>query len=71
MVSSIFQSLGKRERIISLPPVLFLSLVRLVRLFRPRLGVSPAMVQRMNEDLSIDFQPAVRDFAYQPRRFKC
>jgi nucleoside-diphosphate-sugar epimerase len=71
MVSVIFQSLGKRERIISLPPVLFLSLVRLVRLFRPRLGVSPAMVQRMNDDLSFDFQPAVRDFAYQPRRFKC
>ena len=71
MVSSIFQGLGKRERIISLPPVLFLSLVRLVRLFRPRLGVSPAMVRRMNEDLSFDFRTAVRDFAYQPRRFRC
>lgn len=71
MVSRIFQGLGKRERIISLPPALFLSLVQFVRLFRPRLGVSPAMVQRMNEDLSFDFQAAVRDFAYQPRGFRC
>ncbi|MEA2108220.1 MAG: hypothetical protein U9P07_02210 [Pseudomonadota bacterium] len=71
MVSRIFQGLGKQERIISLPPVLFLSLVRLARLCRPRLGVSPAMVQRMNEDLSFDFRTAVRDFAYQPRRFQC
>ncbi|MEA3241493.1 MAG: hypothetical protein U9P37_07990 [Pseudomonadota bacterium] len=71
MVSRIFQGLGKRERIISLPPALFLSLVRLARLCRPHLGVSPAMVQRMNEDLSFDFRTAVRDFAYQPRRFQC
>ncbi len=71
MVSRIFGGLGKQERIISLPPVLFLFLVRLVRLFRPRLGVSPAMVKRMNEDLSFDFQAAARDFAYQPRGFRC
>ena len=71
MVSRIFQGLGKQERIISLPPILFSFLVRFVHLFRPRLGVSPAMVQRMNEDLSFDFQPAVRDFAYQPRGFRC
>ncbi len=71
MVSRIFQSLGKQERIISLPPVLFSSLIRFARLFRPRLGVSPAMVQRMNEDLSFDFRAATRDFAYQPRGFLC
>lgn len=71
MVGRIFQGLGKRERIITLPPVLFLSLVWLVRLFRPRLGVSPAMVQRMNENLSFDFQAAVRDFSWKPREFQC
>lgn len=71
MVSRIFAGLGKKERIIALPPALFLSFVRLVRLFRPRLGVSPAMVRRMNEDLSFDFRAAARDFAYQPRGFWC
>lgn len=71
MVSRIFQDLGKPERIISLPPFLFSSFVRLLRLFRPRLNVSPAMVRRMNEDLSFDFRAATRDFAYQPRGFQC
>lgn len=71
MVSRIFQGLGKRERIISLPPVLFSLLVQCVCLFRPGLEISPSMVQRMNEDLSFDFQAAVRDFSYLPRGFRC
>ncbi len=71
MVSRIFQSLGKPERIISLPPIVFSSLVRLARVVKPRLGVSPAMVERMNEDLSYDFRAAERDFDYRPRGFLC
>lgn len=71
MVSRIFAGLGKKERIIALPPALFLSLVWFARLCRPRLGVSPAMVRRMNEDLSFDCRAAARDFAYQPRGFWC
>ena len=71
MVARVFQCLGKREKIIALPPVLFISLMKFIGFCRPRLGVTPAMVRRMNEDLSFDIQAAVRDFSYQPGKFRC
>jgi nucleoside-diphosphate-sugar epimerase len=71
MVARIFQGLEKREKIISLPPGLFILLIKLLSFCRPHFGVSPAMVRRMNEDLSFDFKAAARDFFYQPGKFRC
>ncbi|MEN8216036.1 MAG: NAD-dependent epimerase/dehydratase family protein [Pseudomonadota bacterium] len=59
MVEAIFQQLGKKPRIMSIPlPVLNCIMAWL-----------PAMVMRMNQDLCFDHTPAYHDFGYSPRTF--
>jgi nucleoside-diphosphate-sugar epimerase len=66
MVGRIFEGLGRRPRILSLPPVLW----RLgLRVARPT-GATAAMGERMSEDLVFDGGPAARDFGWSPRDFR-
>ncbi|OAD19781.1 NAD-dependent epimerase/dehydratase [Candidatus Thiomargarita nelsonii] len=64
MVEAIFQQLGKKPRIISIPLPVFKILSRIMT----RLPV--AMITRMNQDLCFDHTAAYHDFAYSPRTFR-
>jgi len=64
MVEAIFQQLGKKPRIISIPLPVFKILSRIIS----RLPV--AMITRMNQDLCFDHAAAYHDFAYSPRTFR-
>ena len=67
MIGRVFDCLGRRRRLVSVP---FLG--TLAALWG-RLGGNPAitadMARRMNRDLAFDDGPARRDFAYSPRGF--
>lgn len=67
MSERIFEGMGRRPRIVSVPPVLWrLGLV----LAGPLLpGATTAMGSRMAEDLTFDASPAERDFQWRPRGF--
>ena len=70
MVARVFQSLGRRPRLLPLPGwvvVVCLQLLRLLPRFR---HWSPAMVTRMNADLVVDHGPAARDLGFSPRPFR-
>ncbi|RLB67369.1 MAG: NAD-dependent dehydratase [Deltaproteobacteria bacterium] len=71
MVARVFRSCGRKERIISLPPWLFQALAAMSCFLFRRLSITSGMIRRMNEDLCFDYDDAVKDFGYQPRRFKC
>ena len=66
MAERIFAGLGRRPRIVPLPPALW----RLAfRLAAPR-GATAAMGDRMAEDLVFDDAPAAADFGWNPRPFR-
>lgn len=68
MVERIFIGLGKRPRVIRLPLFLYrLALNIASRL--TRFAYTPAMADRMNQDLSYDISPAQTDFDYRPQAF--
>jgi len=68
MVERIFEGLGRRPRIVSLP----LPMVRfgygLVRPWLP--GSTVQMLERVGEDLVFDPTPVQRDFGWRPRGFR-
>ena len=68
MVGRIFDGLGRRKRIISLPLILFRPALVVAAKFT-RFSYTPEMADRMMQDLSYDISEAVRDFAYQPSAF--
>ena len=68
MAIRIFEALGRRPRLISLPPGLWSAGLRLAAPWLP--GVTTAMGGRMSADLNFDAGPAVRDFGYAPRPFR-
>ena len=68
MAIRIFEALGRRPRLISLPPGLWSAGLRLAAPWLP--GVTTAMGGRMSADLSFDPGPAIRDFGYAPRPFR-
>jgi len=65
MCERVFEGLGRRPRILSLPPWLWRLAFRLVR---PQ-GATAAMGERMAEDLVFDPRPALADFGWAPRPF--
>jgi nucleoside-diphosphate-sugar epimerase len=69
MVEGVFHSLGKPPRIISIPAQLFKLAVTLARKLPRFRHLSPAMLDRMNQDLCFDHKPATDDFGYHPRPF--
>jgi hypothetical protein len=70
MVSRVARGLGRRPRLLRVPPTLLrAALAAAGRL--PRLGhLTPGLADRMGEDLVFDGEPARRDFGYDPRPFR-
>ena len=68
MTVRIFEALGSRPRLLSLPPLLWRLGLTVVSPWLPNATV--AMGGRMNENLTFDVTPAATDFGYAPRAFR-
>jgi nucleoside-diphosphate-sugar epimerase len=68
MVARIFEGLGRRPRIVSMPPALWSLGLKLAGGRLP--GVNAAMGERMSADLVFDAGPAARDLDWAPRPFR-
>jgi len=68
MLERIFEGLGKKPRIISLPVGMMAGLLKIAAKFS-RFSYTPEMANRMNQDLSYDYKDATRDFGFMPRAF--
>lgn len=69
MVARIARGLGRKPRLLHLPPVALRAAIRVARLLPGLSHLSPAMADRMNEDLRFDDSAARRDFEYAARGF--
>ena len=69
MVERVFESLGLRPRIPSLPSILLRFGVPFIRLLPRFRHLSFSMFLRMNEDLAFDHSEASRDLKFSPRGF--
>jgi len=67
MLERIFEGMGRRPRIVSLPPVIWRIGISLASPVIP--GATSAMGSRMSEDLTFDGNPAEKDFHWRPRAF--
>jgi len=67
MVARIFQGLGRRPRIITLPPILLRGLFAAASALKP--GITASMADRMNDDLVFDDSAARRDFGFDAEGF--
>jgi len=64
----IFEALGRRPRIVSIPPALWALGLKLASPVLP--GATAAMGARMSENLVFDPAPARCDFGWAPRDFR-
>lgn len=69
MVERIFNSLGKRPYFISVPLVFFKLAVACLRLLPKYRKWSPAMAERMNQDLIFDHTSVSEDLGFKPKKF--
>ena len=67
MAQRVFEGLGRRPAILTLPPWLFRLLLTLAKPFYP--GATAAMGDRMAQNLTFDDGAARRDFGWAPRDF--
>jgi uncharacterized protein YbjT (DUF2867 family) len=67
MVGRIFDGLGKRRRVVTVPPVLWRAAFALAAPLLP--NANAAMGERMAKDMVFDAAPAIRDFGWSPRSF--
>jgi nucleoside-diphosphate-sugar epimerase len=70
MVSRIARGVGREGRIVRLPLPLLRAALSVAGWLPGLRHVTPAMADRMNEDLVFDAAPARRDFGYDPRPFR-
>lgn len=68
MCERVFEGLGRRPRLLHLPPALWSLALRLASPVLP--GATAAMGARMGEDLAFDPAPAARDFGWSPCPFR-
>jgi uncharacterized protein YbjT (DUF2867 family) len=68
MVGRIFDALGQRRRIVSVPPLVWRVAFTLAKPFFPNANV--AMGSRMAMDMVFDGTPAAGDFGWSPRGFR-
>lgn len=68
MAVRIFEALGRKPRIVAVPPALWSLGLKLASPVLP--GATAAMGARMSEDLVFDPAPAARDFGWAPRDFR-
>jgi nucleoside-diphosphate-sugar epimerase len=69
MVSTVFAQLGKKPRIVNIPPSLFSTAVTMLKVLPPFRHVSVSMLKRIEQDLCFDHSAAHQDFGYSPRFF--
>ena len=67
MVGRIFDGLGRRRKIISVPPLVWRSAFKLAQPLFPRANF--AMGDRMSKNMTFDATAAQRDFNWRPRDF--
>jgi nucleoside-diphosphate-sugar epimerase len=67
MSERIFEGMGRRPRIVSVPPLIWRIGLGLASPVVP--GATSAMGSRMSEDLTFDGAPAEHDFQWRPRDF--
>lgn len=65
----IFLDNKKSVRVLYIPTWLLSMALMLLKIFRPRLDWSPALLKRAAVDQVVDNQAAVKDFQYEPRAF--
>lgn len=70
MVERVFERLGKKPRILSIPLPLFRALMKGAALLPGYRYFSTEMAERMNQDLYFEHGEAARDFGYAPRDFE-
>ncbi len=70
MVERVFESLELRPRFVPLPLLAARAALPLLRISSRWRDLNPAMLDRMNHDLTYDASPAERAFHYQPRPFR-
>jgi hypothetical protein len=68
MAEEVCRAAGGRG-VIAVPPALLRSAFRVLSVLPRYRQVSAAMVDRMEQDLTVDHSPAQRDFGYAPRAF--
>ena len=68
MAARVFEGLGRRPRLLAVPPLNWRVGLTLASPLLP--GATAAMGMRMAEDLTFDGAPAARDFGWAPRPFR-
>jgi uncharacterized protein YbjT (DUF2867 family) len=68
MAARVFRALGRRPRLIAVPPLVWRMGLTLAAPLLP--GATAAMGVRMAEDLTFDGAPAAQDFGWAPRAFR-
>ena len=69
MISRVLAADGHGTRLVTVPPFAARAAVRLLGFLPAFAGLSPAVADRMNQDLVFDSTDAARDFGYRPRGF--
>jgi|GEM_PF-124528 len=69
MVSLVFELVGRKQRMFKVNRSLINSMISMVSILPGLRHVTPAMIDRMEEDLCFDHSHAVKDFSYTPRGF--
>jgi len=70
MVEKVFESLGKKHHFVILPLWFFRAGIFILRFLPPFRRWSPAMAERMNQNLVFDHHEATNDFGFAPRKFE-
>ncbi len=68
MMGRVFDGMGRRRRLVSVPPLLWRAGFAFARPLFPTANV--AMGMRMMKDMTFDSKPAVEDFGWNPRHFR-
>lgn len=69
MVGRLFAMLGRKPRFVSIPLWAFAAAVKLIKVLPRFRNWSPAMAERMNQDMVFDHDEAARDLGFSPRPF--
>ncbi|MFC1665636.1 NAD(P)-dependent oxidoreductase, partial [Pseudomonadota bacterium] len=69
MVIRVFEYLGRKPLILSLPLKLFRIVIKIVTKFGMVSSISPSMADRMNRDLCFGHERAAKDFGFKPGSF--
>jgi nucleoside-diphosphate-sugar epimerase len=69
MLERIFQVLGRRPRVLPLPVALYRVAIAAARMLPRYRSLTPAVADRMNQDMVFDSSAAMRDLSLKPRAF--